>query len=406
MHLVDVGRAGERLLLAEDGLEILDARAGDRRLVLERRRGLLGGAFQGAIILGDLRLQRLDPWMARQQRTSLERELPLILHALLGDAADRIVVDHIGHVDGLAAAQQLADHLRLGLRVGLRGAGLREIGVDVGQLLAGDRHVVGAGEQARLQSILLARVIRLDEPDAQVRDLRAERFRRLLRGQVLGRGLRLQVERGDGVGGTRGELGITAREFDRDDACLRRRIHGELVEKCRDDAGIARLLRRVAHDAEQHEDALDGVHPVRVRIELVIAFETELLDGAPRDVARGHQLHLARDRLGIELKLLVGLLRADTIGAREEGLLVLEQNLRLRRVARRDQIDGDRDKETGEERCRDEKPRPAAQGDAERAEIDFSSRLDRFRSGREISRHDSSCKNSFRKKTTLKLLRG
>ena len=200
MHLVAVGDADRLLLLVQHRRELGDALSGDHRLVLERRRRLLRRALQRGIILCDLRRQLLDARMAGQERPRFESELRLGQTSLVPDPPDDLVVRHFGDIGGLAAAQQLTDHRGFGLRVGLDAAGLRQVAVDVGELLPADRHVVGAGEQAGRRAVALAFGIGIGELDAQIGDLSGKRFGRLLRHAALRRRLLLDVEVGDGVG--------------------------------------------------------------------------------------------------------------------------------------------------------------------------------------------------------------
>ena len=95
----------------------------------------------------------------------------------------------------------------LALRVGLRGAGARQVGVDVGQRLAADGHVVGAGEQAGAQPVALARGVGVGQLGAQVGDLLRQSLGRILGHAALGGRLLLEVERGDLIGAARGEPG-------------------------------------------------------------------------------------------------------------------------------------------------------------------------------------------------------
>ena len=181
----------------------------------------------------------------------------------------------------------------------------------------------------------------------------------------------LEIQRGDLVCAARGEVSVLAREFDRDDAGLRRRVDGELLKEGRDDALVHRFLRRIARQTEQDEHAFQRIETARLRIEFWIAFEMQVLDRAAGDIAGFDELDLARHRLGIELQ---GLLRlhVDAIGPREEGLLVLEEHLRLGRIARRHHRDEDRDEDECRERQRRDKATAAAQRQTEPTEIDLA----------------------------------
>ena len=312
--------------------------------------------------------------MARHQRPRFERELALDDGALVPDAADDVVVGDFRDVDGLTAAQQLADGRGLGLGVGLRAAGPRQVAVDVGELLAGDGHVVGPGEQAGLRAILLALVVGLGQLRAQVGDLRRQRLGGRLRHRPLRLGLRLDIEFRDLVGCARGERRIAAGELDGDDAGLRRREHHELLQEGLHDARIRRIAGRVMREAEQDHRPLQGPESARQRIEFVVPLQAEGLDRAAGDVGRADQLHLAGDRRLVELRCRVRR-QVHPVGAREEGFLVFEQDLRLCRVARRHHVHEDRDEHEGDERRQQIEATAPLQRPADGAHVDFAGGL-------------------------------
>ena len=105
--------------------------------------------------VGDLRLQFLDARMIVEQRRRLLGELRAQGDALLGQPADELGIEDIGGFDRLAGVQHVADHLGLGLGVGLLRARGGELGIDVAELLRRQRRVVGADQKIGLGAEIL-----------------------------------------------------------------------------------------------------------------------------------------------------------------------------------------------------------------------------------------------------------
>ena len=79
--------------------QLLDARAGDLRVVFERTREPLRLVADLAVELGDLRLQFLDARMVVEQRGLLLGELRTQGDALLVEAADQLGIEHVGELE-------------------------------------------------------------------------------------------------------------------------------------------------------------------------------------------------------------------------------------------------------------------------------------------------------------------
>ena len=120
-------------------------------------------------------------------------------------------------------------------------------------------------------------------------------------------------------------------------------------------------------------DGADQRGAAQHRIEFRLLAELELLDDVARQIARQHELHLARHRLlidrGAALQALLGFRPEENV------LAGLDQHPRFGFVARRDQIDGDEGEAGGDKRQPDDPALLAPQRAAERAEIEFIDRL-------------------------------
>ena len=170
-------------------------------IVLERPSDIFCGGPQLGIEIGDLGIELLDPRVAGKQAAGLERELRLRRHQLFGDTADEVVVGDIRHFRDSTLPEHVADERRLCLAVRLRGAGARKVAAEVGELLAGDRHIVGAGKQSRYGAVTLYLVGRVRDFDFQIADLLGKRGCDLARDLALRVGLHLEVEAGDFIRG-------------------------------------------------------------------------------------------------------------------------------------------------------------------------------------------------------------
>ena len=113
--------------------------------------------------------------------------------------------------------------------------------------------------------------------------------------------------------------------------------------------------------------------PLQHRIEFRPLAELELLDDVARQIARQHELHLARHRLLIDGR--VALQALFRFGPQENVFAGLDQHPRFGLVPRRDQIDGDEGDAGGRKREPDDPAFLAPQRLAEHAEIKFINRL-------------------------------
>ena len=67
-------------------------------------------------------------------------------------------------------------------------------------------------------------------------------------------------------------------------------------------AVLGRTVERVLREPDEDHQAPQQPHLAGKRVELRIAHEAELLDRLAGEVARQHDLHLARDRLLVDLR--------------------------------------------------------------------------------------------------------
>jgi len=146
--LIDACRTGGLLLSIQGREEIVDAAGRDVNVVLERPRQLLARRTELGVHVDQLRVQFLHVRVTGQQRAGLERDFGLQGAALLRYAADELVVGDIGDLADAVLPDHLLDQLGFGLRVGLRRAGLGQLGIHVAELLSRDGGIVGPHQQA------------------------------------------------------------------------------------------------------------------------------------------------------------------------------------------------------------------------------------------------------------------
>ncbi len=151
-RLVAARFADRLLLLIERRLQIGDTGTRDLGIVPERSRGLLGSRPQRVVEIAELSTELLDSGMARQICARFEGELRAQIDPLGRDLPNKLVVGDIGNVTEAPLPQHVPNQLSLGLGVGFGRARSRELSRDVGELLTGDRCIVGSEKQARRSS--------------------------------------------------------------------------------------------------------------------------------------------------------------------------------------------------------------------------------------------------------------
>jgi hypothetical protein len=160
--------------------------------------------------------------------------------------------------------------------------------------------------------------LRFGDALAQPVDIAAEPGRGVARRVDLVGFERRYVELRDRVRALGRELRILRAELDRQDARLARRIDQQVVEIGVEHPVLGRPVEGVRAEAEHHQHALHGAEAV------------------PGEIARHHHLNLARHRLLVDRRELVG---AFLCGPGEGRVAALEEELRFAGVARADHVD-------------------------------------------------------------------
>ena len=366
LHVLPVGRCRLVLELIEACGERIDARAGKLGVVLERARDGFRLGSDLIVEVGDLRLQFDDPRMVVEQRRRLLGELRAQGDALLGQPADEFGIEDIGGFDRLAGAQHVADHLGLGLGVGLLRARGGELGIDVAERLRRQRGVVVADQEIGLGAEILDLGFRLFHLLPHGVDFAGEPLRRGLGLVFLGLALPHQIAVGDGVGDLGGKLGILRQEIDVDDARFFDRRHGQPIVIGLEHALFRRHAQRIFDETEQAEHGFDRRYAVERRIEFGLLAELELVDHLAREVARQDDLRLAGHRLVVDR------IRGDVlvdIGAQIDVVAAFDEDPRLRLISRRNQLHDDKRDQRDQNRRAQDGPFLAPQCRAERRQI-------------------------------------
>ena len=307
--------------------------------------------------------------MLRQQGRGLLGQLRPQRHPLLGQAPQQLRIGDVGELDRGAGAQRIADEPRLRLGVGLLGARGGELAVVVGELLAGERLVVGADEQAGLAAVTLDLGFGSRHLGAQLVDLAREPLAGGARLGLLGGALQHQILRRHRIGDLGGELGVGGFELDDDDARFLRLVGVEPVLEALEHALLGRHAHRIAGDADEAEQRLDERRAVQHRIEFRPLAELQFLDDVARQIARENELDLARHGFLVDR----GARLAGLLGFRpqKDVLARLDQDPRLGFVFRGDQADRDEGDGGRPQRQPQDRDSAAPQRASERAEIEL-----------------------------------
>ena len=201
---------------------ILSTRACDTRASFSKvRTAFSGRAADLGIDIGELGGEFLDAGMARQQRPRFQRDLRAQRGTVADELADQIVVGDVRRFERAARRERFADELGARLAFRLRGPRGGELGVHVGELLLGQRRVVGADEESAAGPELLNLGFSLHHLGAQRLDGAEQPGPGGARRFHLGAGLRLDEEFGDRVRAPGRQSGIGGVELDRQHPGLR-----------------------------------------------------------------------------------------------------------------------------------------------------------------------------------------
>ena len=124
--------------------------------------------------VGDLRLEFLDARMIAEQRNRLLGKLRAQRHALLGQPADQLGIEHVGGLDFLAGLEHLADQLGFGLGIGLERARGAKLRVHLAELLGRQGGAVRADQKVGLAAERLDLGLGLLDFFAQLLDFAGE----------------------------------------------------------------------------------------------------------------------------------------------------------------------------------------------------------------------------------------
>ena len=277
--------------------------------------------------------------MAGQQRHGLLGDLRFEAHPLFGDAPHEVAVGDVGHIADTALGDHFAQQLGPALGLGFGVAGLGELAGEVRQLLGGDRGVVGADQQPVAGAEILRPRVGRRDPHLQVGDQAREGCRRNPGVVALGVRLQADVAVRDDIGGLSGEVRIARGELDAEHPRFGDRVDVQAIVIGGEKAVLGGRAQGIAFEAGQDEQAAHRPQARGRGVELGAAGEFELLEDAAGDVARGDELHLALHRLVVGQRDLRDRIAAVRPG--EEAFLVLDEDLRFGRIARRHPVDPD-----------------------------------------------------------------
>jgi len=159
-------------------------------------------------------------------------------------------------------------------------------------------------------------------------------------------------------------------ELDGDDSGLFHLKGGEPFLEAPEHALLRRQAHRIAADADEAQERAQQRRTVQDRIELRPFAKLQFVDDVACQIARENELYLARHRLLIDRS---GHRLARLLGFRpqEDVLAGLDQQPRLRLVARRDQADRQEGRGRGAQRQDEDRVFAPPQRAAERAKIDL-----------------------------------
>ena len=327
MHVLLIGLRGLLLDRVEAGGERLQPVAGDPGVIVELGREALALAANFLLDFGDLRLQFLDARVLVEQSGGLLGQLRAQRVALLDQPAHGFGIGDVRGFDRLARANELAQLSRPRLQIGLLPARRRDLRIDLGQLLIGQRAVVGADVQIGLGAIGLDLGFGVRHLGAQIGNFAGQPIAGGA-GLVLLRGLLyLQVGFGDGIGDAGGEIGIGGEEVDHNHAGFFHRVDVEPVVIGFQHALFFRHGGRIADNAEQAEHNFEHRRAAQRRNEFRIIGKLLFLDHIARQIARKHKLGLAGHRFGIDGGAVAAVLVG--FGAQEHVLARLQQQPRF-----------------------------------------------------------------------------
>ena len=188
--------------------------------------------------------------------------------------------------DRLAGLQHVADRLRLGLGVGLLRARGGQFGIDLAELLRGERRVVGADEEIGLGAEVLDLGFGILHFLPHRFDFAGQPLARALGLLFLGLALAQQITVGNSVGDPRRKFGILRQEIDVDDPRFLDRSYRQSIVIGVQHALFRRHAQRVFDQAEEAEHGLDRRHAGQRRIEFGTIAELELVDHLAGKITR------------------------------------------------------------------------------------------------------------------------
>ena len=241
-------------------------------------------------------------------------------------------------LDRLAGADELAQLPRPRLQIGLLPARRRNLRIDLGELLIGQRGIVGADEQIGLGAIVLDLGFGVRHLGAQIGDLAGQPIAGGAGLILLRRLLHLEVGLRRSALATRAaRSGSAELKSTRDHAGFFHRVDVEPVVIGFERALFFRHGGRIAADAEQAEHNSEHRRAAQRRIEFRIVGELFLVDHLARQIAREHELDLAGHRFGIDGGAVAAVLVG--FGAQEHVLARLQQQPRFGAVTRGHGVD-------------------------------------------------------------------
>ena len=267
-----------------------------------------------------------------------------------------------------------------------------QLGVDFAHLLVGKRGVVGADEQAGFGAEILDARLVFGDLLAETVDLAGQPLPGGTGLILLGRLLQHEVTFGNRIGDLRRKLGIARLEFDDDHARLVDGVDSQPVVIGVKYALFGRHLERIATDTDHRQQCLQRRNALEHRVKLRSLGKLVLLDDLPREIARQHELELARHGLRIRRR---AFFRAVGRRPEEHVLAPLDENPGFGLVARRDDVDGGERQRRGDD-GRDQNPGLALdQRLPDRAKVEVAGRSPLF------GRNCASLRRPGRRRLTL-----